>query len=204
MNSNQTCLRALEVNQLDGGEPFRHRGFALPQNVVDFWRWAYSNLAANNLRGHLAEFIVASDLNVTQKARIEWDDYDLITQSGIKVEVKSAAYLQSWNQTKFSAITFGVASSCAYNTETEKREKETARNADAYVFCLLAHKDKLTLDPTNLDQWEFYVLPTQTLNAELGNQQTLSLGRLLNLNPAKCSYGDISRTIDDVLNCTSN
>jgi len=202
MKSHQNSLQALEVKQLDGGESFRHMGVDLPQNVVDFWRWAYSSLAANNLRGHLAEFLVALDLNVTREARIEWDDYDLCTQSGIKVEIKSAAYLQSWNQSKHSTITFGIAPSRAYNTETGTREKEIARSAEVYVFCLLAHKDKLTLDPTSLDQWEFYVLPTQTLDAELGNQQTLSLGSLLRLNPARCSFGEISRTIDDVLHVT--
>lgn len=202
MNAHQTNLRALEVKQLEGGEHFRHRGIALPQNIADFWRWAYSNLAANNLRGHLAEFLVASDINAAKETRIEWDDYDLRTQSGIKIEVKSASFLQSWSQSKLSSITFGIAPSRAYNTETETREKECARNADVYVFCLLAHKVKQTLDPTNLDQWEFYVLPTQILDAKLGNQQTLSLGRLLSLSPAKCSYGEISDTIDNVVRAT--
>lgn len=203
MHAHQINLRALEVKQLEGGEPFRHRGVSLPQNIVDFWRWAYSNLAANNLRGHLAEFLVASDLNLAKETRIEWDDYDLRTQSGIKIEVKSAAFLQSWSQSKHSSITFGIAPSRAYHTETETREMESRRNANVYVFCLLAHKDKQTLDPTNLDQWEFYVLPTQTLDDELGNQQTLSLSRLLSLGPAKCSYGEISGTIDNVLHAIS-
>jgi hypothetical protein len=30
-----------------------------------------------------------------------------------------------------------------------------------YVFCLLAHKDKSTLDPLNMDQWQFFVLATE-------------------------------------------
>ena len=30
----------------------------------------------------------------------------------------------------------------------------------------------------NLDQWEFYVLPTEVLNTHLGNQKTIILSRL--------------------------
>jgi len=202
VDEHQNNLRALEVKQLEGSECFRHRGVAIPQNIIDFWRWAYSNLAANNLRGHLAEFLVASDINVAKETRVEWDDYDLRTQSGIKIEVKSAAFLQSWGQSKHSSITFGIAPSRAYDTEADKRMKTSTRSAEVYVFCLLAHKDKQTLDPTNLDQWEFYVLPTQKLSEELGNQQTLSLGRLLSLGPAKCSYGEISDTIEHVVRAT--
>lgn len=206
MNSQQSDLSAIAVKQLAGSEPFRHKGISLPADVVSFWRWAYSNLAANNLRGHLAEFLVASDLNETRKVRIEWDDCDLRTQSGIRVEVKSAAFLQSWSQTKHSAITFGIAPSCAYDSEIEARLKNPARNSDVFVFCLLAHKDKRTLDPTNLDQWEFYVLRTDLLDAKLGNQKTLSLGGLLRLNPTKCQYGEIAHTIEIVIanNPTSN
>lgn len=199
MNSYQTELPALVVKQLEGSEHFSHRGIELPHNIASFWRWAYSNLGANNLRGHLAEFLVASDLNETRKARIEWDDCDIRTQSGINIEVKSAAYLQSWKQTRHSAITFGIAPSWPDNTKTDAQTKEAVRNSDIYVFCLLAHKDKQTLDPTNLDQWEFYILRTQTLNAELGNQKTLSFSKLLRLNPVKCYYGEIARTIDEVL-----
>ena len=204
LNRQQSDFRALMVKQLDGSELFRHDGFSLPHSVADFWRWAYSNLAANNLRGHLAEFLVASDLNVNQNVRVEWDDCDLHTESGIKVEVKSAAYLQTWNQSKHSVISFGVAPSRAYDNKINARKSEAARNSDVYVFCLLAHKDKSTLDPTDLNQWEFYVLPTETLNTKLKNQQTLSVGRLMSLKPGKCRYGEISRTIDEVLNAAKS
>jgi len=204
LNKQRSDFRALRVKQLDGSEPFRREGSSLPHSIADFWRWAYSNLAANNLRGHLAEFLVASDLKATERVRIEWDDCDLHTESGIKVEVKSAAYLQSWNQSKHSVISFGVAPTRAYDNKINARKSEAARNSDVYVFCLLAHKDKSTLDPTDLDQWEFYVLPTETLNTKLNNQQTLSLGRLMSLKPVKCRYGEISRTIDEALNAAKS
>ena len=85
MNNQQNDLRALAAKQLDGGEVFRFGSNATLQRVLDFWRWAYSNLAANNLRGHLAEFLVASDLNIAHGVRIEWDDCDLRTKQCVKV-----------------------------------------------------------------------------------------------------------------------
>jgi len=67
------------------------------------------------------------------------------------------------------------------------------------VFCILAHKEKSTVDPLNLAQWEFYVLPTHVLNQELGNQKTLSLPVLLRLNPEKVQYEEIGATIRSIL-----
>jgi hypothetical protein len=32
---------------------------------------------------------------------------------------------------------------------------EIKRHADVYVFALLAHTDKATVDPLSLDQWRF-------------------------------------------------
>jgi hypothetical protein len=52
------------------------------------------------------------------------------------------------------------------------------RMADAYVFCLLKHQDKNTLDPLNLDQWEFYVLPTKELNSYMRSDSSITLHSL--------------------------
>ena len=56
----------------------------------------------------LAEFIVASAIDVLKNPREEWDAYDLITKEGLKIEIKSSSYLQSWDQTELSKIIFGV------------------------------------------------------------------------------------------------
>jgi len=50
-------------------------------------------------RGVLVEFIVASAIGVDlNSVREEWGAYDLTIQDGIRVEVKSAAFIQSWEQ----------------------------------------------------------------------------------------------------------
>ena len=84
-----------------GNELFHWKGQSLDISLLDFWRWSVSDLVSNATRGRLAEFIVATALNVPfDQVRDEWGAYDLLTPEGIKVEVKSAAYIQSWYQSK--------------------------------------------------------------------------------------------------------
>ncbi len=76
-----------------GSEPFRNGDVLLSQTLLGFWRWAASDLVSNTLRGILAEYIVACALDLPQEVRVEWDAFDLKTAQGLKIEVKSAAYL---------------------------------------------------------------------------------------------------------------
>ena len=192
-------LQALDIKPLTGNESFQLNGQLLPLNVLSFWRWSSSNLAANNLRGYLAEFLVAADFGALSGSRVEWDACDLRVAPNLRIEVKSSAYLQSWKQRKLSTINFDISPTYGWDSETETTSNTYARNSDAYVFCLLAHQNKGTLNPLNLDQWEFYVLPTKTIDLKLGNQKTLSLNGLLKLHPIKCQYGQISKTIRSLL-----
>jgi hypothetical protein len=101
--------------RLDPTTELRRNGRALGENAhaLDFWSWAFSDLRQNNVRGHLAEYIVGLALDVPLTVRSSWDDYDLqvpdgkLTRGAIRLQVKSAAYLQAWGQQKLSAITFG-------------------------------------------------------------------------------------------------
>jgi hypothetical protein len=65
--------------------------------VGDFWAWAYSDILNNTDRAVFAEFVVGTALRVTDALRVEWDEVDL--RYGDKtIEVKSAAYIQSWHE----------------------------------------------------------------------------------------------------------
>lgn len=199
MEKSVSELGPIEPKKLEGSETFQHLNEALPYTVHSFWQWAYSNLPANNLRGHLAEFIVASAVGDKSATRIEWADHDLVTLSRHRVEVKSSAYLQSWGQRKLSAISFDIAPTKQKDQDFETFRGARIRNSDAYVFCLLKHEDKPSLDPLNLDQWTFYVLQTAVLNTKRELQKTLSMGSLLRLAPVECKYGEIAKTIDRLL-----
>jgi len=162
-----------------GNEPLSTRGSNLNFTLLDFWRWNSSDLLSNSTRGRFAEFIVASATNVDiDQPRDEWGAYDLITHEGIKIEVKSAAYVQSWEQKSLSKISFGIKAAHSWDDETNKRLEIAARSANVYVFCLLHHDKKQTCDPLNLDHWEFYVLATEDLNRRTRSQQSITLNSL--------------------------
>lgn len=143
-----------------------------------------SDLISNATRGRLAEFIVATALRIDLKeVRDEWKAYDLLTPEGIKVEVKSAAYVQSWNQKKPSVITFDTKASRYWDSETNIQSKESKRQADVYVFCLLKHADKSTINPLALEQWEFYVLSRRDLEGYKRSEVSITLKSLQKLAP---------------------
>src|SRR4051812_42833761 len=87
---------------LSGDEPIR----GADATLRDFWAWNLSDLRTNTVRSLLAEFLVAQVLGATCRPRVEWDPFDVLTPDGIKVEVKSGAYLQAWEQSRLSTVTF--------------------------------------------------------------------------------------------------
>ena len=188
-------LEAIKTKRKLGDEPFHNNGKVTGEKLLSFWQWSSSELVGNTLRGVLAEYLVASDIGCVSEARQEWDAYDLLTTEGIKVEVKSSAYIQSWEQDKISPISFGIQKTYAWDAKTNKRTSVKMRQADIYVFCVLAHKEQKTIDPMNVAQWEFYILPTSVLNSEVQNQKSITLSSLKKLNPIRVEYGDIYTTI---------
>ena len=191
-------LGKVETSKMTGAEPFHLDSKHLNFDLLSFWQWSSSEILGNALRGVLAEYIVAKDIDCPYELREEWDEYDLLTNEGWKIEVKSASYIQSWKQSKLSNISFRIQPTIIWENDTS-RSKIPKRQADAYVFCLLAHKDQETIDPLNLSQWEFYVLPTSTLNEKVGNQKSITLSSLLRLGPKKCSFGEIKDEIKKIL-----
>jgi hypothetical protein len=165
-----------------GEEPLTYQNEFLNVTLLDFWRWSVSDILSNATRGRLAEFIVATATKIDiNTVRDEWGPYDLLTPENIKLEIKSAAYLQSWQQSVFSTISFSTKLARHWDYLTNKRADIPQRHADVYVFCLLKHEDKKTVNPLNLDHWEFYVLATAQLNAYKRSQHSITLKSLKNL-----------------------
>ena len=150
----------------------------------------------NALRGVLAEFIIASTIDNLDKPREEWDAYDLKTKNGLKIEIKSSSYLQSWEQIKLSKIIFGIQPTSDWDYSIKKRSKEKMRQSDIYIFCVLTHKDKNSVDPLDLSQWDFYILETKVLNEKVKTQKTITLSSLLKLNPIKIKYDNLEQEIE--------
>ena len=151
---------------------------ASDKTMLDYWQWAFSDLVGNTERGVLAEYLVAMAVGSKQPVRGSWDPYDIRAPDGTRIEVKSASYVQSWYQHELSKINFSVRKTLEWIPEKNDFGTERKRQSDVYVFCLLAHQDKPTLNPLDLGQWEFFVIPTAVLDRELGDTQRISLSRV--------------------------
>jgi len=189
-------LPAINVTRKVGSESLRIGSSETTHSIVDFWRWSNSDLLGNALRGKFAEFIVACALGLEDGVRTEWDAFDLQTPNGLKIEVKSAAYLQSWPQQRLSSIKFDVRTTHGWDATTNTSSKTQYRQSDVYVFCLLHHQDKSSVDPLDLSQWTFNVISTRRLNESLLTQKTLSLVTLLKLQPRTCGFTDLRNMIN--------
>jgi len=172
-------LDKIQATIKSGQEPLTYNGKPLDFSLLDFWRWSVSDILSNATRGRFAEFIVAAATNIDKTTlRDEWAAYDLETPDGIKLEIKSAAYLQSWFQRTLSKISFSTKAAKHWDSLTNKQSNEKKRHADVYVFCLLHHEDKQTVDPLNMNHWEFYVMATKELDEYSRSQHSITLQSL--------------------------
>jgi hypothetical protein len=193
----QNGFPQIQVTRKDGSECFSMNNNPCDATLLDFWCWSTSDLVSNATRGVLAEYIVASALGLTNGVREQWKAFDL-EYRGEKIEVKSAAYLQSWYHRELSKITFPIRPTRNWDASTNVQSKTARRRASIYVFCVLDHKDKATLDPLNLDQWRFYILDATVLNRKLGKQKSVGLTGLLKLKPRQARYDKIKICIEEI------
>lgn len=167
--------------------------------LLDFWQWAYSNVMCNSERGVFAEWLVAKAVGAALKTRVEWDKCDIVTDDGIKIEVKSSGYLQSWHQNELSKIVFSAGETRAWNIDSNTYENVKKRQADVYVFCVHKHKDIDTADPLDLSQWDFYVIKTDKLNENLKSQKTVSLSKLIKIGAVLSDYSKLKDSIHETV-----
>ena len=178
-----------------GQERLTYNDKPLDFSLIDFWRWSVADILSNATRRRFAEFIVASATNIdTSLLREEWSAYDLETPEGIKLEIKSSAYIQSWWQKSLSKISFGTKAAFNWDSTTGLLSSEKKRHADVYVFCLLHHDNKLTVDPLNMNHWEFYILATKELDEYPRSQNSITLKSLQSLTNS-VSYDKLYETV---------
>lgn len=119
----------------------------------------------------------------------------MLSKEGIRIEVKTSAYLQSWNQQNLSKISISIQPTYGWNSITNEYDAEQKRQSDVYVFCVLKHIDQATLNPLDLSRWEFYALSTAVLNKTVPGQKTILLNKLFNIGAKKCEYAALNKTI---------
>ena len=146
------------ASDIDGSDRF----IGTDATVADFWKFALSDLRMNNARGYLAEFLVAKALGLDSVHRTEWDAYDLLLD-GIRIEVKSSAYLQAWEQPRPSRITFGGLQGTRYHPRHGYDPAGKQLNANVYVFCVHTAKRYEDYNPLDVKQWSFYLVKRSAL-----------------------------------------
>jgi hypothetical protein len=67
-----------------------------------------------------------------------------------------------------------------------------------YVFAVLTHKDKGTIDPLDVRQWEFYVLPSSALNDRKRSQHSITLKSLTELAGGAIGYFELADKVKNL------
>jgi hypothetical protein len=151
------------LDRLDGSERLADG------TVVDFWRWALSDLRMNLARGYLVEYLVARALMDPAPARVGWGPWDVQGADGTRVEIKTCGRLQSWTTNALSTPTWTFKSVRADRVWSDTAgayiSVDPTTRVHVWVFALHIAEDPERYEPLDLDQWEFRVIPHRELLA---------------------------------------
>jgi hypothetical protein len=167
-------------------------------SLLDFWRWAFSDLCDDDLKGIFAEWMVRllMGLPTSGTRRISWANSDIILLSGKRIEVKASALWQSWKlwnedgTPKVAApvtldphrVRFGGLQARSA-VEPQTTDSLVSFKSDLYVFCMNTQSDPKRWNAWNLSDWEFYVMTKRELtDARIGG--SVSLAYLRNFRQA--------------------
>ncbi len=184
---------------MTGDEAFVFDGETIGFDFLDFWRFHYSNIYS--LHGEIAEFVVARALGVTESQNSAyWTLWDT-TYRDKRIEVKATAYYHLWNSNgKVSKQrAFGITMANGSYDTAKSGNNEFCRQNDVYVFCLNTGDARESSNPLNLNNWEFYIVPTAVINEKCGNNKTISLGRIKRLGFFAKRYDEIKNEIDKII-----
>lgn len=182
---------------MKGNEKFILNNKELDYGIIDFWIYKYSNIY--NMQEVIAEFIVEKALNMEKSHNTDyWTLFDILYRN-CRIEVKETSYYHPWNDNgKISnQRSFGIRKANS-NYEINEGENRFERQNDIYVFCLNTGTTKESSNPMNLNNWEFYIIPTFIINEKCGNNKTITLSRVRKLTNA-VTYDKIKKTIDDLI-----
>ena len=193
-----TSLDAIGQTPKTGREHVRSGTDPLGSQLLDLWRWSGSDLVGNTARGILTEYLVARALGSVQPTRDEGLPFDVLSSGGLRVQVKSTAYLQSWWQSRPSRIAFSIRATRSWDPKTHVLAPQPTRECDVYVFALLAHRDKATLDPMDVGQWWFYVLSRADVDGYSRSQHSITLPSLERCGARCVSHADLRTAVERV------
>lgn len=164
------------VQRLTGEEHFT----GSPLTVADFWRWAFSDLRTNIVRGISRGSGGRGPISVTrgvgQLGRNDGDGH------------------QS-DQRKLSAIVFSGLTGRAWLADTNERADERSLRAEVYVFAMNICREPDQYDPLRIEDWRFRVMSAAQL-AEHG-VRSVTLGFLEKHAPDDYGLDDLAQAVED-------
>lgn len=185
--------------KLKGDEKFVLNGHPTDMDILDFWRFRYSERF--DLQDTIAEYIVSKALGIDKATNIEmWTLFDILYR-GKRIEIKETSYFHAWQsdeEPKSNTRVFSITK--AYGKYKDSSSVFERQN-DIYVFCLNMGKTRETSDPLVLEHWEFYVVPTSLINKECGDGKSVSLGRLRKM-VKPVGYGELKTAVDRIVDKT--
>ena len=113
----------------------------------------------------------------------------------LTINEKCAFFGDAFKNVEYYEKTFGIHP--AYSTYKDSRT-ELKRQNDIYVFCLNTGINEEESNPLDMANWEFYVVPTATINEKCAtSQKTISLGKVRKLAPLT-RYHELKTIIDSI------
>ena len=94
---------------------------------------------------------------------------------------------------------FGITKANGSYDPIKSGNSEFCRQNDIYVFCLNTGDTRESSNPLNLNNWEFYVVPTAVINEKCGDNKTISLGKIKRLGFSAKRYDEIRAEIDRMI-----
>ena len=188
---------------MTGKEKFTFDSKNLDYDFSDFWRFHFSNIY--DLQDKIAEFIVSKALGIDKAQNDQyWTLWD-VSYRDKRIEVKETSYYHSFNEEgKVSNVRcFGITKANGSYDPSNSGNNEFCRQNDIYVFCLNTGDTRNTSYPLNLNNWEFYIIPTAVINEKCGNNKTISLGKIKKLGFTAKRYDEIKTEIDKFIDFMS-
>jgi hypothetical protein len=177
---------------------FEFNGKNTNMTMLDFWKFQYSSIY--DIQGSIAEFIVAKALECENPYNREyWTLFDVLYRN-IRIEVKESSYYHAWNKDDKVSMSrnFGITKANSQYEQPNKENKYERQN-DIYVFCLNTGFTKNDAYPLNLNNWEFYIIPTSIINEKCKDNKTISLVKIKKLGYAPIPYDKIKEEIDNII-----
>ena len=161
-------------------------------NVLSFYRWAFGDLTEQDSDiGMLAEYLVGDILNCLPPTRKVNAPFDLITKSGVTIEVKATTHRQ---------IRKGKTPYYRWNVSTQSEAIKGNRPiADIWLFLTTSFPRATSGTPRvsqafDLKNWSCYLVPGEQLRTA-GCARYISESTLRRLGVEPFPLGDLKKRI---------